>query len=320
MLFQGESPHPSHRAFGDAVGCDYLHFEEAVSVGDITDDSGSTLERIQTGIELRGYDTVIAEGTAPLQTALVSSFCHNNTTVFLAADRTFQTLPERKSEALWKAINPIASSLVDGIVSVSNTVLSWVEPYISTKTCVVRPPIMDDKYELLRGVDIDTSGRNILAAGRPDPSKNFHLLSRIASEVEDTSVVILGDGHTDKEYANHPDVRTPGFVDLEEFVDYFREASLFLQPSSGDAFPVAAMEAMLSGTPTMVAENVGTTEIIDDVMVTSLEKVIENVERFLGMDTRERRAIATEQRSVVTEFTESIQQEKFREAIERFEQ
>ena len=36
MFFQGETPHPAHRVFGEAAECRLVHFETCVESGETT--------------------------------------------------------------------------------------------------------------------------------------------------------------------------------------------------------------------------------------------------------------------------------------------
>ncbi len=325
MLFQGRKPHPAHQSFGDAVGAVYRHFETGEKPP-ITEEKESIKSRIKTGISSEECDIVIAEGTAPLQTLLAYKVRHPMTTaIYLAADETFYTLPERPTHYLWKLLGPIANRLLDGVIAVGRDVYNWARPYLgSLPVKYVHPPINDDKYDRLRSLEPQSPQRpfTILSVGVAKPANGYENLipavERLAGHTDiDIRVIILGKGHSEESYADSSVVELPGFVDLDTFIDCFSEASIYVQPSIGDAFPVATLEAILSGTPVLVTESVGVRELLEDAQVVdpSPNGLYSGIKRFFEMDTTVRRKLGSEQRELTKGFTESSQQERFREAV-----
>ncbi|MFC7114631.1 hypothetical protein ACFQH2_06195 [Natronoarchaeum sp. GCM10025703] len=222
MLYQGANPHPAHETFGDSIACDYLHFEQGISPDAKPSDQGSLTKRIKTGFAARTYDIVIAEGSAPLQTALVTgTLSPATTTIYLGADRTFQTLPDRHSHYFWQAVKPLSSQALDGIISVSKLVASWTHPYITADTHIVRPPISDAKYPGLQELPVNSDGEHLLCVGRPSPSKRFSVLTDILDTRPDATATVLGAGHDSMGYASHDRITTPGFVPIADFVTHF---------------------------------------------------------------------------------------------------
>lgn len=331
MLFQGAEPHPAHRAFGDAVDADYRHFETGRPPNGADQDADAELARLRTGLSVSAeYDLVIAEGSAPLQTLLAYGVRSPETTcVFLAADETFYDLDARRSRHLWRVLRPLVDRVLDGVVAISEDVLASVRPVVgSTPTRKVYPPIADDKHESLAALDpASPTGDDItlLTAGTVKPANNHDLLRAAAErlrEAHDTAatVTILGAGHDTMPYAEPEWVRTPGFVDVETFRAAFREATVYVQPSRGDGFSVAAAEGMLSGTPTVVTEGVGARELLDEEFVATLtaSSVADTVAGVLDADTERREAIGRRQRKTVVGLTETRQASEFRTALDAF--
>ena len=52
------------------------------------------------------------------------------------------------------------------------------------------------------------------------------------------------------------------FLLHEELVSYYQNADVFVFPSLDDAFPLAVLEAMASGTPVIISENTGTKDVV----------------------------------------------------------
>lgn len=327
MLFQGPEAHPAHQTFADAVGADYRHFETGALPSEDPSNTHSLIDRIRSAGSLPDYDIVIAEGTAPLQTALTYKALHPFTSViYLAADETFYTLPQRPTRYFWRTLRPVTAQLLDGVVAVGRDVYEWGRPYLgSVPVEYVHPPITDEKYEQL--IELEPASPQeefvVLSAGMVKPANGYEKLvpavKRLGADYDDVRLVLLGSGHDSQPYSDSPIITTPGFVELDEFTDWFKRASLYVQSSVGDSFPVAALEGILSGTPTLVTQATGVRELLpeEQIVEPTTEGLYQGTKRFHQMDPNDRREIGAEQRELVRDITESSQKRRFREAIEK---
>ncbi|WP_226038804.1 glycosyltransferase family 4 protein [Natrinema sp. DC36] len=329
LLYQNSDAHPAHRVFADAVRAERRHFETGARAPEPDGNTDRTLDRLRTGGTLPAYDTVIAEGSAPLQTGLAYKLRRPGTTlVYLAADETFYTLSERPTRYLWRALEPLSNRLLDGVIAVGRDVYRWARPYIGdVPVAYVRPPIADEKYERLASLSPRSPPDpfTILSAGEAKPANGYDRLSRavrrFAGTVDaDVRLVVLGEGHEAEAYADRSHVITPGFVDLDTFADWFDRASVYVQSSRGDAFPVAALEGILSGTPTMVTEATGVRELLPSRQVVPPTEagLLEGLSDVFERAPAERRSVGREQRSLVTDLTESNQGDRFSTALAQF--
>ncbi|NUC70836.1 glycosyltransferase family 4 protein [Haloterrigena sp. SYSU A558-1] len=329
LLYQNSDAHPAHRVFADAVGADRRHFETGVRPSESNGNTERIVDRIRTGGTLPAYDTVIAEGSAPLQTGLAYKLRRPDATlVYLAADETFYTLSERPTRYLWRGLEPISRRLLDGVIAVGRDVYDWARPYLGDHpVAYVRPPISDAKYGRLASLS-PTSPQEpftILSAGEAKPANGYDRLARavgrFARTVDaDVRLVVLGEGHEAEGYADRSRVLTPGFVDLDTFADWFGRASVYVQSSRGDAFPVAALEGILSGTPTVVTEATGVRELLPprQVVPPTETGLLEGLRDVFERAPDERRSAASEQRDLVADLTESNQGDRFSAALEEF--
>ncbi|WP_227356233.1 glycosyltransferase family 4 protein [Haladaptatus salinisoli] len=334
MLFQGKHAHPAHRVFGDSVGAEYIHFE----TGDTptTDKEGNYLCQDQHSIQARvragrsiseKYDVVIAEGTAPIQTLLVYATATNPDVkaLYLAADETFYTLSERKSKYLWYGLKPVAYRLLDGCIAVGQDVYDWATPYLGNLPVgIVHPPIADSKYSSLAKLKPRSQQKDfvVLSAGSAQESKNQLMLATVTERLREKfgdhiRTVFLGNGHTEQPYATQPGIETPGFVPLAEFVDWFERASVYVQPSIGDSFPVGSLEGMLSGTPTVVTTSVGTRQFLpaDQIAEPTVDSLTERLSFLYELGVEERVERGTAGRERVFGLRESTQQRHFHAAV-----
>lgn len=312
MLFQGETPHPAHRVFGDGTDANYIHFETGARPGDTIAYTGRLRDRVKTGLSVPNADVIIAEGSAPLQTGIVASIRSGATLLYLCADQTFKTLSHRRTEPAWKLL----AEGVDGAIAVSELAWRWAEPYLNAPVEVVRPPITNEKYDRLRAVTPSSPQDGpIVTIGAPREHKNFDILPTIADRTG-KEIIVLGSGHDGQPYTNHPGVSAPGWVSIEEFVGTLERAVLYVQPSTADACPVAVMEAMLSGTPVLISEQTGVTEI--GARSAPLETFVESVVNTLEQSTEKRTEVGKANRTRVEQYTVKRQRTQFREAIERW--
>lgn len=328
MLYQGDEPHGAHQAFGDAVDATYQHFETGAELGEGSN-KGSITARVQQGARLSHRDVVIAEGSSPLMTlAAYKAWNPNSTALYLAADEFFYTLPQRQSRHLWRGLGPVIGRALDGCIAVGSDAYDWARRYLGDIPCeIVRPPISDGKYKHLEELEPTSPGEpfNVLTAGNAQPSKRIRRVLDAVEQLGDrldtrVKLTILGQGHLEEDYASHPLTEVPGFVPIDEFPFYFNRASVYVQASEGDSFPVASLEGMLSATPTVVTEAVGTQEFLPDQFVSSPDarSLTSALEELARLDETERQDHGEHLRPKVAGLTEQTQQKRFAEAVRGF--
>ena len=327
MVYQGEMPHYAHKVFGDSVNCEYEHFEG----GEVGERGiNRIIKRVGTGLRLpKGYEIMIAEGSSVLQTLLVYNNLKDRRarSVFLIADETFHTLNQRKTKYLWKMIKPIANRTIEGCISVSNLAYQWCEPHIGSLPYeIVHPPIENEKYKPLSKLKSrsDQDEFIVVSVGNARPSKNYHQLcksfDRFRESIDQNArLILVGSDHEEESYAGRNGIETPGKIPVKELVQVLDKSSIYIQPSKADAFPVASLEAMLSATPTIVTDQVGTKELVpEDQVISIAEDGIYNcMEKFYNMEEKERIERGEEHRQHVLNLTEKNQAKEFRNAMER---
>lgn len=329
MLFQNDHAHSAHRIFGDAIGVEYRHFETGERpYNRLNQNVGSIPRRAITGATLSGgYDVVIAEGTAPLHTLLAYKLSHPEATaLYLAADETFYTLTNRSSRYIWEVLRPLAKRLLDGVITVSEDAYEWAQPYIGDQPYrIVHPPISNDKYSRLESLPPTSpvSPFYILTVGEARESKQLSNLVRAVNKIyedlgKNIELVILGEGHSNQWYAAHDYVHTPGFVPIKVFIEWFERASIYVQPSNGDSYPVASLEAMLAATPTVVTESCGTRDRVpnDQIATPDVDGLVNRIQYMIELSEKERKKRGETHRKDVRGLTEASQQEVFKDAVE----
>ncbi len=150
--------------------------------------------------------------------------------------------------------------------------------------------------------------------------KNVDLLARVVASRSDWTLRLLGSGHDQFDYSGHSGVEAPGYLELADFAAEFAAADVYVQASSGDAFPVATLEAMLAGLPTVVSTETGTRELVEDVdpllvRAPTARDVRWGIEYARSLTADERRERGAALRERVTPLTESNQATEFRRAV-----
>ncbi len=192
---------------------------------------------------------------------------------------------------------------------------------------VAAGPVADES-----GTDCAVTGSNargesvrILHAGTVSDraavaKKNVDLLARVVGARPDWTLRLLGSGHDQFDYSGCSGVETPGYLELEDFAAEFAAADVYVQPSSGDAFPVASLEAMLAGLPTVVSTETGTRELVEAVdpllvRAPTARDVRWGIEYASSLSADERRERGDALRERVKPLTESNQAAAFRRAM-----
>lgn len=103
----------------------------------------------------------------------------------------------------------------------------------------------------------------------------------------------------------------------DDAVAALKSAALYVHPSRGDVFPVAPLEAMLAGLPTIVSNETGTKEIVEKVrhdFVTHLdaEHVAQKILHYFAMKPAQRETLSRRFRKAALPFSEREQIRHFK--------
>lgn len=328
LLFQGSDPHPAHTARLQGMDVDYYQFETGQPPGTPDQALSNSLRQkyniIKTSVSIPSeYDVIISAGTLPLETLLLYKLFNNRraSCLYLIADSAFLLYQPIR----WKVLGPLMGELLDGCISDSEMIYDSIVPIFGDVPHeVVAPPVPDEHYKYLHNIRITQPNKKvrILSVGRPDPEKNHILLVNSAELLDESipnevEVTIIGSGHQHQDYADHELVKTPGYVPQSEIAQYFKEANLYVQPSIGESFGIAAVEGMLSGTPTIVTEGVGMKSLLPKTHVVKpqIDSLQSKLREFVQLNQGERIEIGHQHRSVAIQFTEDRQATACRNAI-----
>lgn len=182
------------------------------------------------------------------------------------------TFSHRRSavKRLWfdalEAPNLAGAAAVHFTTSAERDEAGWHGLSLSSKAHVVPPPFLPSKATADRTSVVQ---KNVLFLGRMHPVKNLESLieawSSVVTAFPDVGLVIAGDG--DRRYVDRiralaaqrgigAAISFPGFVTGDAKARAFANAALFVLPSLHENFGVVLLEALASGVPVVVSEEV----------------------------------------------------------------
>ena len=285
MLYHknSEELHPAHRGFAESIGADIISTSEASPQS-----AKSFYQEFSRGYSIGEYDTVIAEGSRPLYTGVVHKMVHGSDLIYLCADHRLYDLWNSSVEvtsaySLFKhvlgtygkpVVRAVAQHGVDGVIAVSKFVEDYLRPIFrdNVPTRIAHPYIQPDLYEQLGQASPNLDRKVAVTVGRERYYKGIDLLvdswSTIRENHPDAELHIVGKNHPES-YSDTPGVSVHGFVD--NIVDAYADAGLYVQPSRVDPFPVTVLEGLRTGLPAVVTESTGNyTEVakLDEQLIT----------------------------------------------------
>ncbi|MDD2655142.1 MAG: glycosyltransferase [Candidatus ainarchaeum sp.] len=224
---------------------------------------------------------------------------------------------------IWKGIMGKAESRVllelfksvDGMVLEGNytkEALSALHLRVPTVTSYTY--IKPGRYEALAGMKADLGTKNIAITATNDIEyKGVDLLLKAMPLINEQDPAIkLRIIHRNLDMDKIRHLLTPN-VGLEEDVEKaFRTTSLYVHPSRGDVFPIAPLEAMLAGIPTMVSTDTGTKEFVEKVdkkhvLPLEPEAIAGAVLNYFSSTEKQRRGLSAEFREQALQFNEKEQ-------------
>ncbi len=275
-LFVYYTPHPSHEGFAKAISADFRYYNQLFQYSFLPKILTSTIN----GMLLPKYPIYLSEGGAPLSVIATHKIINKKSIhINLIADETFILLTEKpqvKPDAKIKIANiahKYSSKSIDGAIAVSKYAKETAQKCIDVPIRIVHPFIGNDLYERLYQIQPRIQEHTILTIGYNRPSKGMAVLidsfKKIKAEVGDAELFVIGGGYP-KEWSDIDGVHVEGPV--KDLVPYFMKASLYVQPSRADTFPVSTLESLRAGLPTIVTEHTGTKEVIQNLGNTFIRK------------------------------------------------
>lgn len=304
MIYHGESPHPCHQGFAEAIGADQIGLDE-FSVGYA---DGTIPTEVVNGLLLNQYDVYVSEGTRPLYGTLAKASMNSSTVVYLAADAELYKLLDSGYELSGlnriigsygiSAIGALFDRYIDGVIAVSDWTASYVRNVVQKPTRIAHPYVQPGLFDELKAANPDLDKNVAVTVGSYEMYKGQDLLVEAWPNVRrkhpDAELRLVGRGYPNQ-FEAVEGVSVQGYVD--NLAAELSKASLYVQPSRADSFPVSVLEGLLTGLPAVVTETTGTksevTEISDTFVVeTDAEGLAAGINRYFSMDTERRQKMS----------------------------
>jgi len=266
-VYRGDSPHPAHAGFAESIDATLVGFDRL----GIPMLHQSVPEEVLNGVFLPKYDVYVVEGTRAMYGMLAGQMVRNGTLVYLAGDQAVYKLTEDDYD-LQSPLNRLIgrygigtmrrlfTRYVDGVMAVSEFSASYTQRVVEDKpTRVANPYIASDNLlEALGDVEPSLGSNVAVTVGTHSRYKGQDMLVEAwprVREVHPTAELHLVGSDYPPEYESVPGVTIKGFVD--SLPPVLAEASLYVQPSRADNFPVSVLEAMRAGLPVVVTSSTG---------------------------------------------------------------
>jgi len=321
ILFVYLLPHPSHVGFANSIDAEYWHYHHYFNYGRFP----KIFKSFINGLLLPGYDVYFCEGGAPLAPAFIKKLVSRKGIIIeLIADETFmmikKTPHEMKGTFIWyvNAVHRIEAEYINGAIAVSKLAKETAEPFLSIPIRVSHPYIEDSMYRRLGHISPDVTGHNIISVGYGKAAKGMDILVKafetVKKEIPDVDLYVIGRGHP-LEWNNIKGVHVLGYV--EDLVPYFKQASLYVQSSRADTFPVATLESLWAGLPTIVSENTGTKEVVEKlgnefVRKATVQDIAQGILYYFGLSSPMKQELSQEAKEISKKFNSREMCEMFK--------
>lgn len=296
ILFVHQNPHKCHEIWAKNINAEFVHFKEMPKI-------------------TKKYDVLLIEGGAPLWNGWKYKKNYPKTKlIYLNADET----PLIWKKLLLKMPFHIAKwrfciNKVDGVISVSNLVSIRRTLKLEIPEKIVRP-FIKHKYNYPK---YNPENLNIVTVGYYHPRQGIDILLKafwiLKNKFNNLKLYLVGKGYPQKLAKNG--VIVTGFV--ENLEEIYKIAGLYVHAGRYQAFPVAPLEAMHYGIPSIVTNMTGICEILKHELVAECnsKSLAERIEWFLNLDLNEKKKYSKYCYKKSLEFLERNSIRKFRDAF-----
>ena len=260
-------------------------------------------------------DLIICEDHFSIRTGLAYKVLNPRTKVIrLVADEGYYKCISGKKYPFEEIL---FHRFLDGAIAVSPLAKLWAQKFVNGPINVVRPYI-PDLNNLLNLEKEPQNRKEVLFIGYNNPNKNIGSLVEAVRKVKDLRLNIVGKGH--KEYEEEF-IKTYGYV--EDIKNHLSRSDIYVQPSEGDTYPVASLEAMAASIPTIVTESCGTKEIVESVdskLVSGEDSksIAASLKYVLGLEGKNRETLALEFRQKAEKLDRKSSIDSFNEAMKEW--
>jgi glycosyltransferase involved in cell wall biosynthesis len=178
-------------------------------------------------------------------------------------------------------------------------------------------------FDALNSLPLDTTQSNrVVTVCESRDHKGVDLLVEawpdVRSVYPEAELHVIGQGHPET-YADTDGVRVRGFV--QDLVEEYAHAEVYVHPARRDAFGVSVVEAMLGGAIPIVTETTGAREVVQAVDPNLISKpsvtdLTDTLIEVMGAKTSQKRAWRSESRQQATAYTANNKRAEFERRFE----
>lgn len=182
--------------------------------------------------------------------------------------------------AQWHLVlDRLTSRLVRHHVAVSESVRSFlIEQRIATasNSSVIYNGVDVERFSAAEPVEYDAPGPVVLFVGRLTPQKGIETLfaawSTVVGEITDSRLVIAGSGPLEPRVREETESANVDFIGFQEDIaGWYARADVVVLPSQWEGLPNVLLESLAAGTPCVVANVEGVTEVFGDDLATVVD-------------------------------------------------
>jgi glycosyltransferase involved in cell wall biosynthesis len=268
-------PHPFHKSLAEAVGADTF---TSKILGDKKFQK-SPANLVKSVLLLpKNYDIYLSETVfiIPSIAKILHLIPKTSKIVNICADPILYNLVHKIPNGLPAPVFRHLLSQVDGFIIIGPWRSLLRNLNIKVPRIVIKGGVEDKIYEELIRINRTKFNHNIIFVGNVTQSriryKGIDILLKafeiVKKKYSDSRLYITGNSHFEAPYEG---VIFTGYE--SKLFDVLKKASLAASLGRGDTYPTGAIEAMLSGLPTLVSKDVGAREIagkVDKNFVTNL--------------------------------------------------
>lgn len=326
MLHCGESPHPAHQGFADAIGADWY----CLDTSPIQSGEGTIPIELLNGLYLDGYDIYIAEGTRALYGALINQIGANSTLIYLAADQVLYQLQNRSdTDRSWinKLISQFGMNLleyafnryINGVITISDFAAGYTQEILETPIRIAHPYIQPAIYNQLEDISPPLGEDVAVTIGSYSWYKGQDVLPTVWENVRrehpTAELYLVGNGYP-PHFDNYPGITVCGYV--EKISDVLSTASIYVHPARAEAFGVSVIEALQAGVPAIVTTTTGAESAVrsvDESLIVdrSTESISRALINYFDQPIEDRRLLSQKSREQGSTFDSESRKAIFRE-------
>lgn len=341
-------PHKTHAAFADSVNADFIYVDRLLRYHDL--ENAGKVRRYASWLvnsvffeNVKKYDLILSEGMhlPPVLMKKLRVLRRDQKIAGMMGDEFLFFLNTKwyspKTQKLLTYVLCQYDSLIclsDFQTELANEILDGQKkmPKIISGHEIIsgeRPMPSPDKLPKLNGHQLlfiahGPSGWRGYYKGIETLLETFKI---IVQKFQDAELTVIGNWDTD--YIDELLVKTGNtrenihFVGLQnDLMSFFEQSDLYVHITNGDAFPIASLEAIRAGLPTIVSDLTGTKEVVNKieekfVVPMNAAAAAAAIESYFNLPVGQKKKISEKGREVMeTQYSKELGIEEFRSAID----